>query len=181
LKDKTDKKRPYQLPVLGFDNVPPSNALTTTYPICKNALQSITQFGRDKFKALSKRALTNVVPTDWRIGRKGNRAMKPETHADIHEFFQGMMELAAPRATHIVQDETGNGLRDQDIKLKELPTHFTKRGMYYHYGSDRGHKIELKDHKGNLQFSLCPHDNNEEVPLWPTGSVSTDIVSCKTF
>ncbi len=26
----------------------------------------------------------------------------------------------------IVQDETGNGLRDQDIELKELPTHFTE-------------------------------------------------------
>jgi hypothetical protein len=112
LKDKTDKKRPYQLPVQWFENVPPSNALTTTYPICKNALQLITQFGSNKFKASS---------TDWRIGRKGNRAMKPETHADLHELFQELMELAAPRATRIVQDETGNGLRDQDVELKELP------------------------------------------------------------
>jgi hypothetical protein len=92
-----------------------------------------------------------------------------------------MLELAASRATHIVQDETGNGLRDQDIKLKELPTHFTKRGMYYRYGLDWGHKIELKDHKGNLQFSLRAHDNDQEVPLWPTGSAATDIVSWKTF
>jgi hypothetical protein len=29
LKDKTNKKRPYQLPVQGSENVPPSNALTT--------------------------------------------------------------------------------------------------------------------------------------------------------
>jgi hypothetical protein len=181
LKDKTDKKRPYQLPVQGLENVPPSDALTTSYPICKNALQSITQFGRDKFKASSKTALTNVVPTDWRKGRKSNRAMKPATHDDLNEFFQEMVELAAPRATRIVQDETGNGLRDQDVEVKELPTHFTKRGMYYRYGLDRGHKIELKDHKGNLQFSLRPHDDDEEVPLWPTGSVSTDIVSWKTF
>jgi hypothetical protein len=78
LKYKTDKKRPYQLPVWGFENVPPSNALTMTYPICKNALQSITQFGRDKFKASTQRAQMNVVPTDWKIGRKGNRAMNPE-------------------------------------------------------------------------------------------------------
>ena len=66
--------------------------------------------------------------------------------------------------------------------MKELPTHFTKRGMYYRYGSDRGHKIELKDHRGNLQVSPQAHDDNQEVPLWPTGgSVSTDIVSWKTF
>jgi hypothetical protein len=125
-----------------------------TYPVCKNALQSMTQFGRDKFKASTETAQTNADPIDWRVGRKGNRAMKPETHADLHEFFKEMLELAAPRATCIVQDETGNRLRDQDIELKELPTHFTKRGIYYRYGSDQGHKIELKDHKGNLQFSL---------------------------
>jgi hypothetical protein len=107
--------------------------------------------------------------------------MKPETHANLHEFFQEMLELAAPRATRIIQDETGNGLRDQDIELKELPTHFTKRGMYYRYGSDWGQEIELKDHKGNVQFSLCPHNDDKEVPLWPTGSAATDIVSWKTF
>jgi hypothetical protein len=56
-----------------------------------------------------------------------------------------MMELVALRATHIIQDETGTGLRDQDIILKELSTHFTKRGFYYRYGSNRGHKIELRD------------------------------------
>jgi hypothetical protein len=76
-----------------------------------------------------------------------------------------MMELSAPRATHIVQDETGNGLRDQDIELKEMPTHFTKRGMHYRYGLDRGHKIELKDHKGDLKVSLCAHDNDGDLPL----------------
>ena len=64
-----------------------------------------------------------------------------------------MMELSAPRATYIVQDDTCSGLRDQDFDVKELPTHFTKRGMYYRYGLDRGHKIELEDHKGNLKVS----------------------------
>ena len=107
--------------------------------------------------------------------------MKPITDADLHGFFQEMLELAAPRATRIVQDETGNGLRDQDIELNELPTHFTKRGLYYRYGLERGHNIELKDHKGNLTFSLCVHDDDADVPLWPTGSVPTDIVSWKCF
>jgi hypothetical protein len=181
LKDKTNKKRPYQLPVRGRQNEPPSDALQTTYPICKNALQSITQFGRNKFKTSTEAAQTNVDLIDWRVGRKSNNAMKPGTHADLHEFFQEMMELAAPRATRIVQDETGTGLRDQDIEVKELPTHFTKRGMYYRYGSDRGHNIELKDHRGNLQVSPRAHDDDKEVPLWPTGSVSTDIVSWKAF
>jgi hypothetical protein len=84
------------LPVQGFQNVPPSDALKTTYPICKNALQSITQFGRDIFKASTDKAQTNVVPIDWRVGRKGSRAMKPETHADLHEFFKKCWNLLLP-------------------------------------------------------------------------------------
>ena len=92
-----------------------------------------------------------------------------------------MMELSAPRATRIVQDETGSGLRDQDLDVKELPTHFTKRGMYYRYGLDRGHKIELKDHKGNLKVSPRAHDDDQDNPLWPTGSVTTDIISWTSF
>jgi hypothetical protein len=75
------------LPVWGFQNVPPSDALKTTYPICKNPLQSITQFGRDKFKTSTETAQTNVDLIDWRVGKKGNRAMKPETHADLAMSF----------------------------------------------------------------------------------------------
>jgi hypothetical protein len=78
----------------------------------------------------------NVAPKDWRKGQQGNSATKPETEDGLHSFFQGMMELAAPRATRTVQDETSNGLRDQDIELKELPNHFTKRGLYYPYRSN---------------------------------------------
>jgi hypothetical protein len=107
--------------------------------------------------------------------------MKAEMDADLHSFFQNMMELSAPRATRIVQDETGNGLRDQDVEVKELPTHFTKRGLFYRYGLDRGHMIELKDHKGNLKVSPRVHDDEQDVPLWPTGSVTKDIVSWKSF
>jgi hypothetical protein len=169
------------LPVRGRENEPPSQALQRTYPICQNALQSITQFGRDKFKTSSQAAKTNVDPTDWRRGRKGNAAMKAETDADLHAFFQDMMLLSAPRATRIVQDETGNGLRDQDVEVKELPTHFTKRGMFCRCGLDRGHEIELKDHKGNLKVSPRAHDDKQDIPLWPTGSATKDIVSWKTF
>jgi hypothetical protein len=111
------------LPVRGGQNLLPSDALKTTYPNFKNALQSLTQFGRTKFRTSTEAAKTNVAPMDWRVGRKGNNAVKPETDADLHVFFQVMLELSAPRATHIVQNETGNGLRDQDIELKELPTH----------------------------------------------------------
>jgi hypothetical protein len=102
--------------------------------------------------------------------------MKAETDADLHAFFQDMMLLSAPRATRIVQDETGNRLRDQDVEVKELPTHFTKRGMFCRYGLDRGHEIELKDHN-----SPRAHDDEQDIPLWPTGSATKDIVSWKTF
>jgi hypothetical protein len=86
-KETTNKKRPYQLPVWDGQNLPPSDALKTTYPICKNALQSITQFGRTKFRTSTEAAKTNVAPMDWRVGRKGNNAVKPETDADLHVFF----------------------------------------------------------------------------------------------
>jgi hypothetical protein len=85
---KTNKKQLYQLPVRGGQNLPPSDALTTTYPICKIALQSMTQFGRDKFWTSTEAAKTNVAPTDWRVGRKGNKVMNPEMDADLHVFFQ---------------------------------------------------------------------------------------------
>jgi hypothetical protein len=76
------------LPVWGGQNLPPSDALMMTYPICKNALQSISQFGRDTFRTSTEAAKTNVAPMDWRVGRKGNKAMNPEMDADLHVFFK---------------------------------------------------------------------------------------------
>jgi hypothetical protein len=71
-----------------------------------------TEFGRRKFTKAAEAAKTNVDPRDWRVGRKGNKALKPEVDANLHVFFEEMQELSAPRATRIVQDETGNGLRE---------------------------------------------------------------------
>jgi hypothetical protein len=82
LKDKNNQKQPYQLPVCGLQNVPPTDALKTTYPIWRNALQSITQFGRDKFKTSTEAADNNVEPTDWRVEQNSNNALKQEIVTD---------------------------------------------------------------------------------------------------
>jgi hypothetical protein len=183
-KDETShNKRPYQLPVRGRveDQGTVSDALTTSYPICRNALQRILDCGRIKFGRLQKAAQTNVVQQDWRVGRPSNRALNDVVEEDVHSFFRDMLQLAAPRATRIVQDETGGGVRDQDVELKELPTHFTKRQIYYRYCFERGHKAELQDHKGNIKLTLRAHDDDEENPLWPTGSVVSRIIGWTTF
>jgi hypothetical protein len=179
----SDNKRPYQLPVRGRveDDETPIDALTTSYPIFRNALQKILGCGRRKFQKLETDAETNVTPTDWRVGRPSNAALDDVVEEDIHSFFRGMLELAAPRATRMVQNETGDGVRDQDVELKELPTYFTKRQLYYRYCFERGHKVDLRDHKSNLKFTLRAHDDDEENPLWPTGSVVSTVISWRTF
>jgi hypothetical protein len=182
-KKTSENKRPYHLPVRGRieDEGPVADALRTPYPICQSALQKILGYGRRKFRSLQKAAQTNVAPTDWRRGKPPNNALKPDFEEDIHSFFCEILELAAPRATRIVQDETGAGLRDVDVELKELPTYYTKRQIYYRYCHERGHKAELKEYKGNLKYSLREHDDDKEVPLWPTGSVATKIIAWSSF
>jgi hypothetical protein len=180
---KSDNKRPFQLPVRGRveDDGTPVEALMTSYPIFRNALQSILGCGRGKFQKLQNAAQTNVAPTDWRVGRSPNSALNDAIKQDVHDFFQGMLELAATRATRMVQEETGARVRDHDVELKELPTFFTKRQMYYRYCFERGHKVELRDHKSNLKFTPRAHDDGEENPLWPTGSVVSTVISWSTF
>jgi hypothetical protein len=61
-KDKIEKKRPFKLPVRRCDNGPPCDALETAYPICKLALQTITQFGTGKFRTAFYSATCSSLP-----------------------------------------------------------------------------------------------------------------------
>jgi hypothetical protein len=95
--------------------------------------------------------------------------------------FQDMMELSAPRAIHLVQDKTGKGSRDQDVEMKELPTHFTKRGTCHRHGLDGEHKIDLNAHKGKLSgCSFVAHWISHSTRCFCDESVGGDNVALST-
>jgi hypothetical protein len=66
------------------------------------------------------------------------------------------------------------------MKRARCPTHFAKREMCCRHGSEHRRKIELKDRRGDLKASP-PARDDQDVPSWPTGSVTTDICSWMMF
>jgi hypothetical protein len=60
-----------------------------------------------------------------RIGVRSNRSIDPELVAALHEYFEDIKKMGAPRATRIVCDELGGfGVRDDDVEVIELSSMF---------------------------------------------------------
>ena len=61
---------------------------------------------------------------------------------DLQTFFQHLLELSQPRATLFVTEETRRELREEDKDAKELPTSFSKRGLYAGFCNEQGWRLE---------------------------------------
>ena len=77
-------------------------------------------------------------------------------------------------------------LRDDNPDDVALPPYMTMQRCYAMWCWERGWKVE-KESRGQginkpvYEFTLCPHDDDVEVALWPTGSEAKKIVQWSTF
>ena len=154
----------YFLPLVSIgsdDDLPPNpdNGIM----ICSNAMLAILGRGKGFWTTCKKAAVANEVPSHGLKGEVSNNAMDPDSplFLSLHFFFEEMGELAEPRATRLVREETNNGIRDDNETL-DLPAWTTKRELYRRWCRDQGWILKSSD-MGN--WEKTPREDYEGMFL----------------
>ena len=154
--------------------------------ICRNALQGLLNAGR----ILWDTAMKGPGVIDKRNGKKGLDSSRGKHNIEIYHslnlFFTELKQEALPFATRIIRDETGTTTRDDDPDDLVLPPHISKHQCFARWCYSRGWMVSKKSsalttYKPVSEFPLRPNDDDEEVPLWPQGSVCSRVISWPTF
>jgi hypothetical protein len=154
---RADRRQVYMLPGQSF-------------LICKDALCTLLGMGHEKWSNCLKLARLNLPPTHGLKGKSSNRR-NIEMETVLATFFDKQLEMALPRATMIVRDfvrgEVQLELRDEDVELRELPSHFTKKGMFNQMVRELGWKYNY-DKKGRIieRLAIEGMEQEEKVPSW---------------
>jgi len=118
---------------------------STKFMICKNALARVIGFNRIKWQSIWKCFKAGVpLPLHGLTGSESNRSYRDKATMDaLADFFTFVQSLASPRATRLIRalSKTGENtteLRDDDEDLIELPTYFSKRGLYKQFLAKNG-------------------------------------------
>jgi hypothetical protein len=111
----------------------------TAYKICRNAFMKFFGIDRSAMKTIENSVSAgNVVPSLHKLsGKESNAGMNDEMKNALTIFFNGMVLMAEPHASKVVRLQTKLVLKDDDSDI-ELPSNFTKRGMYERWCLDRG-------------------------------------------
>jgi hypothetical protein len=120
--------------------------------VCQSTLMRLLGIGPDAWKTVNLAAATNTVLAHGLKGRASNFAMGAATTASLHAFFEGLKAHACPRATRFVRTESGFELRDDDEEVMDLPTSWTKRGVFARWLNECGWTI-VTDAIGRMTIS----------------------------
>ena len=91
----------------------------------------------------------------------------------LHFFFEEMEELAEPRATRLVREETNNGIRDDNETL-DLPAWTTKRELYRRWCYEQGWILQTTD-MGN--WRKVARVDDEQGMSYPNLLIEPSLVS----
>ena len=167
------------LPTPGVDDEP--NPM-----ICKNALLNLLNEGRGSWET----ALKGPQVMDKRVGKYGPDSCKGKANIEIYmslnNFFNELKQEALPFATRIIRDETGTTTRDDNPNEVVLSPHVSKHSCFARWCYSRGWKVQKKSsalswYTPVSEFEKRPHDDDEEAPLWPQGSIYKRVVTWPSF
>ena len=173
-------RTPYMLPGIAAE---PDDPIPM---ICRNALQGLLNEGRKSWKT----AMLGPAFIHAGIGRTGDDSSRGKHNLEIYYslniFFTELKQEALPFATRIIREETGTTTRDDDPDDLVLPPHISKHQCYARWCYSRGWKVEKlssakTQYKPVSEYAPRPHDDDDDVPLWPQGSVSLRVISWPPF
>ena len=145
----------------------------STYKICKSALAKLIGKERHAWDSIKE---GNVEGHGLSRKEAGNRAQDSEMTQRLHEYFQKLEALAAPRATRIVtglvEGEVTTELRDVDSDLVELPACNSKRDLHKTFLAEIGWDVKV-DSKGRMSYQRASNTvtstvEAEEAISWPS-------------
>ena len=142
---KGDQKRGRVYPLSGV-----FRADGSLYYVCRNGFTSFFGIGGTKMQTIEKSVEDGkMIPALHGLSsRVGNASMKAEVADSMSAFFERMKLMAEPHASKVVRIETKIVMKDGDDDV-ELPSNFTKRGMYERWCLDRGWVVKARGGNGS--------------------------------
>ena len=135
----------YLIPFLNNEEHPMSlenQHLLSDVRVCANAIGTLLDWGKCRWKSVRDHVANNTIPHHGNKGKeKTNTKLSADVYDDLHRYFHYLHQLAQPRATLFVREMSGSGLRNDDEDIKELPTSFSKRGLYARFCNERGYRV----------------------------------------
>jgi len=126
-------------------------AMLQNHQVCKSSLMTVTCTGRRFWETCENALERGHSPKHGLAGKDSNRAKEfvSLVAPDLREFFEDMEDLAEPRATRLVREQTSIGIREEETGRVYLAPSFTKRNLYARFCNERGWTVK-SDHKSNL-------------------------------
>jgi hypothetical protein len=147
---------------------------SSSFFICKHAYFALLAMKKGTYTTLRKSIqVTNEQPEHRLTGKVSNNALKATLQACLCVFFEEMIELGSPRATRFIRMEVGMEVRDCDDEMLELPSSFTKRGLYVRFCKEIGYKARLKNDNGQYEYVVEEMDLIPEEETVVNGNVVT--------
>ena len=176
------------VPISAQDNSDSNEDGSIPHFICYNAYASILNIGRRKTKSINENRLFQHG-LKGRLGANSCRGKATEGtyKPSLREFFEKLKrEEGTPFAMRAIREETGMIYRDDNLDDVVLPPHMTKRRCYEAWCWSQGwratksKRATMQYHPTNL-FEKRPHDDDAEVPLWPSGTEPKPICAWASF
>ena len=139
--------------------------------VCANAIGTLLDWGKSRWKSVRDHVANNTIPHHGNKGKeKTNTKLSVDVHDDLHRYFQYLHQLAQPRATLFVREMSGSGLRNEDEDIKELPTSFSKRGLYARFCNERGYRVSTSPNGVDTLVEDENFDGEKRLPVcrWPS-------------
>ena len=151
--------------------------------VCRNAITGLLDIGRRMIKA----SITNPGRDHGLVGRKGAQSNAgkrlQEVNLSLDAYFAQLATEGTPFATRIIREESGLTTRDDNPDDVALPPYMTMHKCYGMWCWERGWKLKKTSRAKTIYGNHVhrEHDDDSEVPLWPTGSEVKDIASWPHF
>ena len=160
--------------------------------VCQQTMKNLFGQGHKKFQRILKAAQAGNLFNEKHglIGNTNMKKMNTEMKEDLRNFFSMLRDNEAePRATRVVRETTLVALRDSEVDLVDLPSHYTKRHLYGRYCFERGYICKVRSSGAYGKMSnFDPRPNyttvdgvEQEDERWPIGSKPKDITSWWSF
>jgi hypothetical protein len=156
--------------------------------ICSITFRNLFALSVYQYSAMLKELAGGITgPKEHHLRGKSNRhqgSVYSRCKEGVVEWLaQYGKEFGEPTATRFIRETTGIGVRDTEIDLVHLPSHFSKRGIYGAYVHQNGYQLPKATHKGSLgavkNYKLRTDD--EDDTDWPPAMEPNEVVSLTVF
>jgi hypothetical protein len=122
---------------------------SSTYKICRTALAKLIGKERHAWDSIEHDTPEREHGLSRRLEDRmtGNQAADSETIQALHQYFESLSKLGAPRSTGVVTslvtDKVVTELKDADTELVELPACHSKQSLYRSFLLECGWEVAL--------------------------------------